>query len=106
MENEEVKKEGIDNTASGMRIGKLTESMPKVQNVQELGKYLKTKYFPELDLDQIGDKLEVLTNNGLSLNEIVEKIENGELDLRNVPEKLSNLENKEQNQEEGPSLED
>ena len=113
----DIDKERIDKTAEdpNMRMGKLNDNMPKAQNLQLVGKFLKDKYYPELSLDEINERVDILMEKDkkLTLNAIVEKIEHGELnlvelsmdDLRNETDDLGKTVDT-KDQDDGPSLED
>ena len=79
---EEINKNNVDNSSNELRMGKLNdEYMPKAQNIQLVGKYLKDKYYPQLSLDEINERVDKLADKGLTVDKIVELIENKQIDL-------------------------
>lgn len=103
--NENINKDQVDNSANGMKINELKEAMPKAQDVQLVGKFLKDKYYPGLSVDEIGERLDMLIDQGLTVDEIVNQIEYGEIDLAAPIEELNIVkDNEEKKQDDGPSL--
>ena len=100
-ENEMIDKSGVDNASGTLRSGLLNDKyLPKAQNVQLVGKYLKDKYYPGLSLDEINERIDLLAEKGLTPDKVVSQIESGKIDLAT----MSLEELKEIDENDGPSL--
>ncbi|MBR1539632.1 MAG: hypothetical protein IJ629_00325 [Clostridia bacterium] len=102
-----IDKQEVDNSARDMRMGKLNEYMPKAQNLQLVGKYLKDRYYPELSLDDINERIDMLADKGYTLDQIVDFIDHGQLDLitMNIDDLEIKNETRGNEENEGPNLE-
>ena len=102
MEMNEIKKDSIDEAGDGLRSGIMNENaIPKANNIFVIGKFLRDTYYPGLSIDEINERIEILEDKGIIVEDVVKMIKDGQLDLNKSIDEIKKLDlNKEKNDEE------